>query len=110
LAAPARPGGGGLRPAADPDLPLHALEASDHAQRGRLAAAGTADDDHELAVADFKAELGDGPRPVLEDLRHALERDLSHLSVSSTPVYQKAPGRKPASALLAPRGDRRMRS
>src|SRR5664280_649086 len=55
------------------------FESRQHAQGGRLAAAGGADEDHELAVADFKAELVDGrmigPRV---DARGVNECDCSH--------------------------------
>src|SRR5439155_13049711 len=54
------------------------LEAGDHAQRARLAAARRPDEDDELAVADRKIEVGDGPRSVPVDLRDLLELDLGH--------------------------------
>ena len=46
------------------------LEAGDHPQRGRLAAAGRADEDHELAVADAQVDVLDR----LEAVRVALRR------------------------------------
>ena len=75
---------------ADPDLPVRdLLEAGEHAQGGGLAAAGGADDDHELGILDDEVELVDGERPVVVDLRDLLERDLSHarsFQVRSRPV------------------------
>ncbi len=58
--------------------PADLLEPGDHPQRGRLAAAGRADEDHELALVDHQVERVDGARPVGIDLRHALELDRSH--------------------------------
>ena len=52
------------------------LEAGDHPQRRRLAAAGGADQDHELAVGDLEVELLDRLGPVGEPLGHLVERDL----------------------------------
>ena len=52
-------------PLADPERALgDLLEPGDHPQRRRLAAAGRADEDHELAVADLEIDVVDGPRPV----------------------------------------------
>jgi len=45
-------------PVADPDLSLgDRLQAGEHAQRCRLAAAGGADQDHELLVLDLHVEV-----------------------------------------------------
>ena len=41
------------------------LEADDHAQQRRLAAAGGADEDHELAVGDVEADVLDGREAVV---------------------------------------------
>src|SRR5258708_5653211 len=47
---------------ADPDAAArHLLEAGDHAQRGRLAAAAGADEDDEVSVHDVEARLVDDP-------------------------------------------------
>ena len=54
------------------------LEAGDHAQRSRLAAAGRPDEDHELAVLDLQIDRVDGARPVGVDLAYAVESDSSH--------------------------------
>ena len=51
------------------------LEPRDHPQRGRLAAARRADEDHELAVGDLEVERLDGARAVGIDLRDAVELD-----------------------------------
>ena len=62
---------------ADPQLALgYVLEASDHPQRRRLAAAGRPDEDQELAVGDVEVELLDRLGPVGESFRHLVERDL----------------------------------
>ncbi len=46
---------------ADHDLPgVHLFEASEHAQRGGLAATGGSDQHHELAVPDLEVQLVDG--------------------------------------------------
>ena len=58
-------------PVADADLALgDLLEAGHHPERGRLPAARRADENHELAVLCIQREVGDGPRPVGEDLRY----------------------------------------
>ncbi len=54
------------------------LQAREHPQRGRLAAAGGADEDHELAVADRQVEVADGLRAVGISLRHAGQFDRGH--------------------------------
>ena len=66
-----------MRPLADP------LQPGDHPQRGRLAAAGRADEDEELAVRDLELEVVDGARAA-EGLRHVVEDDARHqVSASS---------------------------
>jgi hypothetical protein len=57
------------------------LEARDHAQGGRLAAARRADEDHELLVRDGQVEVPDR-RHVAETLVDALQHDLSHCGSS----------------------------
>ncbi len=54
------------------------LEAGDHSKRGRLAAAGRADEHHELAVANLELEIGDSARTVAVALRHVAELDVCH--------------------------------
>src|SRR5581483_4978967 len=49
-----------------------------HPQSGRLAASRRADEDHELAVADFEVDVVDRAGAVRVDLAHPLERDLRH--------------------------------
>ncbi len=59
--------------AVDPQLPVaDLLEAGDHPQRGRLAAARGPDQDHQLPVADLEVEILDGERPVIEPLGQPL--------------------------------------
>ena len=66
-------------PVADPDRAAgDVLQAGDHPQRGRLAAARRADEDHELAVADVEVEILDRRRTVGVDLADVFERDLGH--------------------------------
>ena len=66
-------------PVADPDCALRdVLEAGDHPEGGRLAAARRADEDHELSVLDFQVEPVDGSRAVGIDLRDVLKRNASH--------------------------------
>jgi hypothetical protein len=67
--------------AADLELAVRdVLEAGDHAQRRRLAAAGGPDKDHELAVLDVEAQVPHGLVAVREALGHVVELDLRHLS------------------------------
>ena len=54
------------------------LEPGDHAQERRLAAAGGADEDDELAVLDLEAHVVDGGDPAGIDLGQVFELDLSH--------------------------------
>src|SRR5262249_30942474 len=64
---------------ADLDLAVADLfEPGDHPQRGRLPAAGRADEDNELAVLHAEIEIGDGVRAVAVDLVHLVERDAGH--------------------------------
>ena len=51
------------------------LEARNHPQSGRLAAARRADHHHQLAVVDRQIEVEDGLRAVVEDLRDLVEFD-----------------------------------
>ena len=68
---------------ADPDLALgHLLEAGDHAQQRRLAAAGRADEDHELAARDREADVVDRAHVTRVDLSDPLEPDLGHVPVA----------------------------
>ena len=55
------------------------LEARHHAQRRRLAAAGRADENHELAVGDLQVHVRHGPRTVGIDLADVTERHARHL-------------------------------
>ena len=67
--------------AADLQLALgDVLEPGDHAQRGRLAAAGRPDEDHELAVPDLEVHLLDSLVPVRVALRDVVHDDFSHKS------------------------------
>ena len=55
-----------------------------HAQRGRLAGAGGADEDHELAVGDLEVERVDGWRARSRGRSRRLdEADVSHQSTST---------------------------
>ena len=58
--------------------PRRVLEPRDHPQRRRLPGARRPDQDRELAVGDLQVEPVDRARPVVEDLRDVLERDLRH--------------------------------
>ena len=55
----------------------HVLEAGDHPQQRRLAAAGRADEDEELAVGDLERDVVDG-RHRAERLAHVVELDRRH--------------------------------
>ena len=67
---------------ADPDLPLgHHLEPGDHPQQCRLAAAGRADEDHELTALDRQIDVVDRAHVAVVDLPHPLESDLGHLEL-----------------------------
>ena len=64
---------------ADADRALgRPVQARHQAQHGRLAAAGRAEEDAELAVADAQVEVVDGGRPVREDQADVLEGDAGH--------------------------------
>jgi hypothetical protein len=64
---------------ADRDRPCgDLLEAGDHPQQRRLAAARGADQDHEGAVRDVEVDLAHGLRPVGVDLPHGVEGDRPH--------------------------------
>ena len=54
------------------------LEAGDHAQRGRLAAARRADQHHELALGDLEVQVADRSDVVGVDLREVNELDRGH--------------------------------
>ena len=63
-------------PLADADLAVgDLLQAGDHAQRGRLAAAGRADQHHELLVPDVQVQVVDGGDFVIP-FEDVLEGDL----------------------------------
>jgi hypothetical protein len=67
--------------AADPQLARgDVLESGDHVQRRRLAAAGRADEDHELAIGDAQVEVLDGFEAVRIALDHLVEDDVRHIS------------------------------
>ena len=73
---------------ADPDLAVSdLLEARNHAQGGRLAAAGGADENHQLAILDGETEVEDGLRAVVVDLLNIAELDLGHSRWQLTPVH-----------------------
>ncbi|MPM22122.1 hypothetical protein SDC9_68572 [bioreactor metagenome] len=54
------------------------LQSDDHPQQCRLAAAGGADEDHELAVGDVEADALDGREAVVVRLHEVLEGYLGH--------------------------------
>ena len=57
----------------------HLLEPGDQAQQRRLAAAGGADEHHELAVLDVQRHVVDRDHAAGELLRHPLDQDLGHV-------------------------------
>ena len=61
------------------------LEAGDHPQAGGLAAAGRADQDHELAVLDLEVEVLDGGE-VAEALPDVIERHGGHVRTPPRPM------------------------
>ena len=54
------------------------LQTTDHVQRGRLAAAGGTDKDHELAVLNFQTDSGNGRDAGTECLHEIFENDTGH--------------------------------
>src|SRR5439155_4455916 len=67
----------------DPDLPVaDLLQAGNHPQGGRLAAAGGADQHDELAVCDLEREVGDGPYLIVVQLRDPVEGHRGHYRLS----------------------------
>jgi hypothetical protein len=97
---------------ADPDLALgDLLQAGEHPQRGRLAAARRADDHHELAVLDLQLEIVDRLRPIRIDLVDVLVGDLGHGDAELTSCGSNggsssaaSPGRSAAPRRCAPVG------
>ena len=66
-------------PVADPQLAAgDRLQTGDHAQGGRLPAAGRSDEHEELAVGDVEAEVVDRLEAVVVDLVDRVERDGRH--------------------------------
>jgi len=66
-------------PIADADLAAaDLLEAGEHAQGGGLAAAGGADEHHQLPVPDLEVEVVHRLRAIVVDLRDGVVRDLGH--------------------------------
>jgi hypothetical protein len=69
---------------ADGDLAVGDLvQAGDHAENRRLAAARRADQHHELAVVDLEGHITHGLDPAGELLGHVLENDPAHLCLLS---------------------------
>jgi hypothetical protein len=66
------------------------LEAGDHPKAGRLATAGRADQDHELAVLDLEVEVLHR-REVAVLLRDVLERDRRHRSTPLAAAFVAGP-------------------
>ncbi len=78
-------------PVADADLAVRdLLEPGDHPQRGRLAATGRPDQDHELALGDVEAEVAHGGHVVPVDLRQVDEPDLGHQDFTAPAVSPNA--------------------
>ena len=78
---------------ADPDLAVaDLLEPGQHAQRGRLAAAGRADEHHQLAVPDLEVEVVHRLRAVGVDLRDRVVCDLRHARISFARSTPREPG------------------
>src|SRR5207248_10710125 len=64
---------------ADPEHALaDLLQAGDHPERGRLAAAGGPDEHHELLVLNLQIQRIDGARAVRVHLRYSVERYPGH--------------------------------
>ena len=62
---------------------IHRVEAGDHPQQGRLAAAGGTDEHHELAVLDRQGDSVHGLDAAGERLPHSAQDDLAHEIVAS---------------------------
>src|SRR5205823_1607264 len=60
------------------------LQPGDHVQRGRLATAGRADQDHELAVGDAEIDVVDGKRSIRKALGDVVEDDVCHVGYPLT--------------------------
>ena len=89
--------------AADRDVAVRdVLEAGDHAQQRRLAAAGRADEDAELALGDLERELVDGPDAVRIDLRDLVERDPAHAALLSGSAGASGPDRRRPAGISSP--------
>ena len=70
-------------PCTDPDLSFrHRLQPGDHAQQGRLPAAGRADNNHKLALGDRHVDPVDRPDPVWVGPSHADEFQSGHALTS----------------------------
>ena len=82
--------------AADRDRPVgDVLEPGDHAQRGRLAAAGRPDEHEELAVADASSVRSlTAWTPFVVDLVDLVERDLSHRDPPDVEAGRRRAGRR----------------
>ena len=63
------------------------LEAGDHPEAGRLAAAGWPDEDHELAVRDLEVEVVDREY-VTVTLGDVVERNGRHVRTSTPPGHR----------------------
>ena len=72
----------------------HVLEAGDEPQEGRLAAAGGADEDDELAVLDVEIDAVDDADGA-ERLANRLQLDAAHSRILPLPAYLTAPKVKP---------------
>ena len=97
---------------ADRELPVaDRLKSGDAAQRGRLAAAGGADQDQELAVGNLKVEVVDRDHVAGEALEHVIEGDRRHphrpLEGSALAHRAGQPGRTSARVLHHRPRDRR---
>ena len=69
------------------------LQPGDHAQRGRLAAAGRADEDEELPVVDLERQVEDRLDAVVVDLVDFVERTsaTAYLLVASLQTWNAGP-------------------
>ena len=68
----------------------HLLEAGDHPQQRRLAAARRADEHDELAVEDREIDVVHGDEAAGEDLRDVLETDLSHAGLPAYSIVRES--------------------